>query len=325
MALALDDLELSREITEAAPSNPTDLKGLLASLQNVRNLLRASNDAAAADALLGEEIEVCRALSRLKELSMDDLRTQIDAVSLAMDLSITKGDLNKGFELAVENAQLRKQLASANGGRWETDNALLAALATAGSLATDLGQLTRAEELLSEAERGSAFLRKAYRGPDTDNLWEAVQNRLGKVALSRGDHGAARTVFEDVLQRRKRRFFAESNKNLARYGLAVSETFVALAAFRAGDREAALAHATEATVLLRRHLALVPDDTAVVLELAWALLVQDELLGGETASGEEARGILKSLAEGGPRDDKFWRVMKEAGLTLPAGKVGVPS
>ena len=245
---------------------------------------------------------------------MDDKMVQAKSLSEAYAQAIQRGDLKKAFELASEEALLRSNLDKESGRRWETDLALARAAVNAGTLALDLGDLGSARGFLSDAERAFAFSRKAYPEGGADSSWESTRNRLGREALAGGDAPRALSMFLEILERRKRRYSREGNKHDAKYSLAVSGNLAALASLKCGDQVAALGRSDTAISILRHLVALFPENRDFLLELAWGLVLRCQIDGRRLDAMEEAKRILTALAASGRRDDKFWRVSKEAGM-----------
>lgn len=256
---------------------------------------------------------------------MDDSKDRAKELSAAYDRAIQQGDLERAFELASKLALLHWRLNKESGRRWETDLALARAAVDAGELALDLGNLNAADGFFSDAERAFAFSRKAYRSNQAESQWESARNRLGRVALARGNAAEAFSVFLDVLERRKRRYSSEGNKNRARYSLAVSGTFVALASLKCGDEVSARGQSDEAIATLRRLVALFPKKQDFRLEMAWALVVQNAASAGTGDHLAKARQILEEIRDHCERDEKLWRVMKEAGMPVPGNEGGTLS
>ncbi len=248
--------------------------------------------------------------------------TQADLLEKQATKDLQAGQLVEALRLRTEEAGLRSRLAKDEGRRWETDGALLRALAHLGTLAMDLGHLDQAEEALLQVERGTAFNRKAYPGKDTDEFWEAIRNRLGRLTLLRGDADGASRIFAEVLERRRRILAPTRRDESQSYGIAVSLGFLARTRLAQGKRDEALVLAEEALAKISRIVAGADVTDCIQMEVASAFLLL-HTLKGNTADLDQAREILMRYAEKGERGDKFWRLAREAELTelLPSDEV----
>lgn len=240
----------------------------------------------------------------------------------AANEAIARGDLRGGYERTLDELRIRREGLEAQGRRWELDLALVFVLARAGSLATDLGCLSEAEEHLVLAEKATGLARKAYPGFDSDRTWEVARNRLGRLAFLKGDVGQAVEVFADVLSRRRGRRFLEPNRNQSIYDIAVTLSFLALARLHLGEGEAAMRLCGEAVFLLKPLVSVDRWRAAARLEMAWALVVENATSAGTGDHLARARQILEEIRDHGERDEKLWRVMKEAGMPVPGTEGG---
>jgi len=250
---------------------------------------------------------------------------QATAARTAADVAIARGDLREGYERTLDELRIRSEKLEAQGRRWELDLALVSVIARAGSLATDLGRLAEAENHLVMAEKATGFARKAYPGFGSDRTWEVARNRLGRLALVRGDSATAAEILADVLARRRGRRFLEPNRNQSSYDIAVTLSFLALARLHLGEAEAAVRLCGEAVFLLKRLVSIDWWRAAARLEMAWALVVQNAASGGTGDYLARARQLLEEIWDYDERDEKLWRVMKEAGMPVPGTEGGTLS
>lgn len=250
---------------------------------------------------------------------------QATAARTAADVAIAMGDLREGYERTLDELRIRSEKLEAQGRRWELDLALVSVLARAGSLATDLGRLAEAENHLVMAAKATGLARKAYPGFDSDRTWEVTRNRLGRLALLKGDSAGAVEILADVLARRRGRRFLEPNRNQSLYDIAVTLSFLALARLHLGEAEAAVRLCGEAVFLLKRLVYIDWWRAAARLEMAWALVVQNAASGGTGGHLARARQLLEEIWDYGERDEKLWRVMKEAGMPVPGTEGGALS
>lgn len=250
---------------------------------------------------------------------------QATSVRMAADVAIARGDLREGYERTLDELRIRGEKLEAQRRRWELDLSMVSVLARAGSLATDLGRLAEAEEHLGLAEKATSFARKAYPSFDSDRTWEVARNRLGRLTFLRGDVAQAVKIFADVLARRRSRRFLEPNRNQSIYDIAVTLSFLALARLHLGEAEAAVRLCGEAVFLLKPLVSIDGWREAARLEMAWALVVQNAASAGTGDHLARARQILEEILDYGERDEKLWRVMKEAGMPVPGTEGGALS
>ena len=265
--------------------------------------------------MIGEEV------GRVGDATNDPASVALTAANEA----IAYGDLRGGYERTLDELRIRREGLEAQGRRWELDLALVFVLARAGSLATDLGRLSEAERHIVLAEKATGFARKAYPGYDSERTWEMTRNRLGRLVLMKGDSARAAETFADVLARRLGRRFLEPNRNQSIYDIAVTLSFLASARLHLGEAEVAMRLCREAVFLLKPLVSIDGWRAAARLEMAWALVVQNAASAGTGDHLARARQILEEIRDHGERDEKLWRVMKEAGMPVPGTEGGALS
>jgi hypothetical protein len=209
----------------------------------------------------------------------------------AADNSISAGNIGEGYARTLEELRLRREGLQSIGRRCELDDSVLLALGRAGALAMDLGDPEAARSHLALEEKGKAIVRRADPGSSSDSIWEASRNRLGRLALLKGDAAGAARIFSATLESRRRRLSRDPEPGVGHYGIAATLSFLAEARIGLGQPEDAKRLTAEAISILDKLFPEPPFRDLALLETARALVVSHQAHGGEGEALARARQV----------------------------------
>jgi tetratricopeptide (TPR) repeat protein len=317
---------IRRELLDRYGRTPEALRDLSFSLDHVADVLLAEGNRAGAR----EKYEECEAIRReLVERygrtpeALRDLSISLDHVA---NVLLAEGERAGAREKYEEFEAITRELVDRYGRTPQALRDLSVSLNNVAGVLLAEGERAGAREKYGESEAIARELLERYgRTPDALSVLSSILNSVVEEILLEKDGAVALTKSLEAEEMGRELLKGSWPQSESCRILSESLDRTAKALILRGDREGALEKCEEALAILRSCHADDPANRQTSLEMAFGLAVLHQADARRVDVLEEARTILRDLAASGPRDDKFWKVAKEAGMTFPPGGSEVPS